>query len=100
MMTEQKLDSIGWGLFFIWIGVALFLGFQLQTSLVGIGVIILGMQIVRKYFKFKFEMFYVIAGICLIIFNLLKISDINIPIIPIALIVIGCFFIFTSIKKK
>lgn len=99
-MTEQKLDAIGWGLFFIWIGVALFLQFQLQTSLVGIGVIILCMQIVRKYFKFKFEPFYLIVGICLVIFNLVKISHINIPIIPIALIIIGGFFIFSSFKKK
>ena len=99
-MTEEKLGTVGWGLFFLWIGFALIMGFHLQISLIGIGVIILGMQLIRKYLKFKFETFWLIVGICLIIFNLVKIPQINIPIIPILLIVFGILFFISAFKKK
>jgi hypothetical protein len=99
-MTEERLGTVGWGLFFLWIGLALILGFQLHISLIGIGVIILGMQLVRKYFKFKFETFWLVVGICLIFFSLVKIPQINIPVIPILLIVFGILFFISAFKKK
>ena len=56
-MTEQKLGTIGWGLFLLWIGLALVLEYPLQTGLIGIGIIILIIQLIRKYLKFQFEIF-------------------------------------------
>ena len=99
-MTEQKLGTIGWGLFLIWIGFALFMGFPLQTSLIGIGVIILAMQLIRKYFKFKFESFWLTIGFCFLFFSLVKLPQINFPIIPILLIIFGVLFFYSAFKKK
>ena len=91
-MTEQKLGTIGWGLSFLWIGLALFMGYQFNIILIGIAIIILIIQLIRKVLKFQIELFWLIIGICLLIFNLVKLPQINIPIIPILLIIFGVLF--------
>ena len=45
----RKLDLIGWGVFFIWIGIAVLANVGWGIGLIGIGVIILGKLAVREY---------------------------------------------------
>ena len=45
----RKLDSIGWGLFFIWIGIAVLANVGWGIGLIGTGVIILGKLAAREY---------------------------------------------------
>ena len=54
---EKKLDMIGWGLFFIWIGIAFLVEFGLGVGLFGVGLIALGVQAARKYLNLKPEGF-------------------------------------------
>jgi len=47
---RRRIDAIGWGVFFIWIGVALLADLGWGAGFIGIGVIILGGFAAREYF--------------------------------------------------
>jgi len=51
--SERRLDAVAWGLFFIWIGGALLARLSWGVGLIGVGVIILGSQAIRKYARLK-----------------------------------------------
>jgi hypothetical protein len=46
---HRQLDAIGWGLFFIWIGIAILTGLGWGAGLIGVGVIILVKLLVREH---------------------------------------------------
>lgn len=46
---HRTLDAIGWGLFFIWVGIAFLTDVGWGVGCIGVGVIILGMLGVRQY---------------------------------------------------
>jgi hypothetical protein len=46
---DRRLDALGWGLFFIWIGVAFLADVGWGVGLVGVGLIILGTLVAREY---------------------------------------------------
>jgi hypothetical protein len=46
---NRKLDAAGWGLFFIWTGVAVLADVGWGVGLIGVGVIILGGLAAREY---------------------------------------------------
>jgi hypothetical protein len=46
---DRKLDTVGWGLFFIWIGVAVLADVGWGVGLIGVGLIILGVLVAREY---------------------------------------------------
>ena len=45
---DRKLDAVGWGLFFIWIGVAVLTDVGWGVGLIGVGFIILGALVARE----------------------------------------------------
>jgi len=46
---NRKLDAVGWGLFFIWIGITVLANLGWGIGLIGIGMIILGKLAGREY---------------------------------------------------
>lgn len=46
---HRKLDAVGWGLFFIWIGIALLTDVGWGIGLIGVGVLILGLWAVGEH---------------------------------------------------
>jgi len=63
----RKLAAIGWGLFFIWVGVALFAHLGWGVGLLGVGIITLGVQATRKYFGLKLEGFWIAVGFLFVV---------------------------------
>ena len=61
---SRKLEAIGWGLFFIWMGIALLAHVGWGVGLLGVGIIILGGQAARRYYILKLEGFSVAIGLC------------------------------------
>lgn len=46
---HRQLDAIGWGLFFIWVGIAILTGLGWGFGLIGVGVIILVKLLAREH---------------------------------------------------
>jgi hypothetical protein len=47
---ERKLDAAGWGVFFVWMGIALLADVGWGVGLLGVGIIARGGQLARRYF--------------------------------------------------
>jgi energy-coupling factor transporter transmembrane protein EcfT len=61
--TAHKLDAIGWGLFFMWIGIAALANLGWGMGLVGVGFLIIAGQLARMYMRLRFEAFWVVIGV-------------------------------------
>lgn len=46
---DRKIDAVGWGLFFIWMGIAVLADVGWGVGLIGAGLIILGALAAREY---------------------------------------------------
>jgi hypothetical protein len=99
-MTEKNLEVVGWAMFLIWIGIAMLADFGFVIGLFGVGIITLGSQTARKYFNFKVEGFWVIAGLLFVLGGIWELLKIEFNLLPILIIVAGLVFIIYVIRGK
>jgi hypothetical protein len=103
--TNQKelahnLSTVGWSFFFIWIGLSFLANFGVGLGLLGIGIITLGIQLVRLYYSLKLEGFWIVVGLLFVLGGFGYMWQINIPLIPIVLILAGFVLLYSIIKGK
>ena len=94
----HKLPAAGWGLFFIWIGIALLLELGTGIILLGIGTITLLVQVARKYLNLRLEIFYVVMGLLFMIGGFWENYKPDFPLIPVFLIVVGTGLLLSFIR--
>jgi hypothetical protein len=58
----RKLDAAGWGMLFIWIGTAFLLNIGWGAGFLGIGIIMLGVQLGRMRFNLPTDGFGLVTG--------------------------------------
>ena len=85
----QRIDSVAWALFFIWVGVAMLAAAPWQWFDVGAGVLILAAQFARWRMDIKVEGFWIVCGAALLAGGFWKILDLPWPLAPILLILLG-----------
>jgi uncharacterized membrane protein len=85
----KKLDVAGWGLFFIWVGTALLVDLSWGVGLLGVAVITLGGQAVRKYLGLALEIFWVVCGLLFLVGGVWELYRVEVSLVPILLIVAG-----------
>jgi hypothetical protein len=86
---RRRLEAAGWGLFFIWIGIALFAHVGWGVGLLGAGIITLGAQLARKYFGLKWEGFWVAVGFLFVVGGVWRFFNVQLGLLPILCIVAG-----------
>jgi hypothetical protein len=98
----HKLQAVGWGLFFVWVGIAVLTKIEagIGIGLLGIGIITLGMQGVRKYFNLKLEGFWVVVGLLFAIGGIWHLFEAKIPLVAIVLIIGGILVIVSGFRSK
>ena len=94
----NKLPAAGWGLFFIWIGIALLLKLGTGVILLGIGAITLLVQVARKYLNLRLKVFHVIIGLLIMIGGFWENYKPGSPLIPVFLIVVGTGLLVSVIR--
>ncbi len=91
---ERLFDSAGWGLFFLWIGIAVLAQMGWGVGILGFGLISLGMQIARVYSNLPVNRFGLILALCFVVTGALQVFNIQIGKTPMeAYIVPGLFII-------
>jgi hypothetical protein len=85
----KKLDAAGWGLFFIWVGIAFLADFHIGVGLLGVGIITLGGQAARRFLDLKLEGFWVVVGLLFFVGGLWELFEAEVGLVPILLIVVG-----------
>lgn len=96
----DKLPAVGWGLFFIWIGVALLIKVGAGVGLLGVGVITLGVQAARKCFDLQLEVFWVVVGSLFVAGGLWELFEPKLSLVPILLIVAGAALLVSVVTRK
>ena len=97
---SHKLDAIGWGLFFIWMGIAVLLDVGWGWGLVGIAVIILGEALIRKRMDLNVGGFWIVAGLLFLAGGLWELLEIQYSIAPFAIIAIGVAVLWGAFSGK
>ena len=86
---RSRYDAAGWALFFIWVGVAWLTELSLATGLLGVAVITLGMQGLRKVMGVPVEGFWILVGLGFAVAGSWQWFDVGRPLAPVVLIGIG-----------
>lgn len=94
---SSKYDSAGWALFFIWVGVAWLAELSLATGLLGVAVITLGMQGLRKVLGVPIEGFWVLVGLGFAVAGFWQWFGVGRPFAPVVLIAIGVALLFWKV---
>lgn len=97
---EKTLDSLGWGLFFIWIGLALLSDLGWGVGLLGVGIITLGGQMARRYFNLKVEGFWLAVGALFLLGGAWALFEVQMNLIPILLILVGIVLLLSPWQSR
>ncbi len=87
--TEGRLSGVAWGLVILWIGIVFLLSVASWVALLGIGLITLGMQLVRKAVGLSLEGFWLLVGVFFVLGSVWDLSGTTVPLFPILLILAG-----------
>jgi len=96
----KRITTVGWGLFFIWLGFVLMIKAGSGLILLGVGLISLGMQVARKYSGLDSDGFWIIVGILFVIVGAWEMFDIRMPLMSVFLVVVGGAFLISAFKGK
>lgn len=89
-MTGQRIETIGWALALVWIGVSMLLAFGWPGVMIGLGLITLAMQAARAYCQLPLEGPWAVVGLVFLAAGLWQIfGPAQVALLPIALIVAG-----------
>jgi hypothetical protein len=100
---EKRLETLGWALFLIMTGGLFLIPSHLvppDTWLIGVGLIMLGLNAYRYSRGLKVNNFTVFLGVLALGFGLSSFLYVNIPIIPLLLIFLGAKIIYSVDKKQ
>ncbi len=96
----KKLDAVGWGLFFVWVGIAFLADLGLGVGLLGVGVITLGEQAVRAFSNLKLEGFWVVIGLLFLLGGIWELFEPEVELIPVLLILVGLVWLASALWGK
>lgn len=93
---DRKMDGLGWGLFFVWIGAVMLANLGAGAAMLGIGVITLGVQGARKIWGLKLESFWLVLGLVFTLAGLWSLMDTKLQVVPVLLIVAGLIILVSA----
>ena len=96
----RKLDAVGWGLFFIWVGIAFLADLGMGVGLLGVGVLALGEQVARRHYNLNMEGFWIVVGFLFVVGGLWSIFEARVALVPLLLIVAGLAVLVSAFWGK
>jgi len=92
-----RLETAGWGLFFIWIAIAFVADVGNGVGLLGVAVIILGGQVARKSMGVHLEGFWLVVGVLFLLGALWELFAVELPLVPIVLGLAGVVLVLSAL---
>lgn len=97
---EKKLEAGAWGLFFIWVGVSWWAGLSWGVGLLGVALITLGAQALRRAYKLEVEPFWIVVGLCFAVGGVWEFLDTDTSAVPIVLIIVGGVLLIGLFRRR
>ena len=97
---EKRLDAAGWGLFFVWIGIALLADVGWGIGLLGVGAITLAGQAARRYFGIAVDGFWAVVGILFLAGGVWELAEIEFSMVPFLLILAGVAVLVSAFRRR
>ena len=97
---SRSVDSIGWALFFMWVGVALLANLSWTVSLIGTAAIILAVQVTVYFRGERPDVFMAAVGVVLLIGVVTHIYGSVWSLFPALLIVIGIAMLADTLRAR
>jgi hypothetical protein len=94
----RSIDSIGWALFFMWVGIAMLANFSWTVSLIGTAVIVLGVQGALFFRRERLDIFMLAIGVVLLFGTITDMYGLPLSLIPALLIVIGIMMFADALR--
>lgn len=94
----RQLDAVGWGLFFVWVGVAILLDLGWGWGLLGVAAIILGGAAIRSFKGLPVEGFWVAVGVVLVACAVWEFFAISRPMLPVLIIGFGVVMLLRAFR--
>lgn len=98
--VAQTISAVGWGAFFVWIGIVMMANVSPGWALVVIGVMTLAGQLARIAFGLVQEGFWLIVGTLFLLGGIWQLFDVQLQLVPALLIGCGLAVILTRIWPK
>ena len=95
-----RIDAAAWGVFFVWVGIALLAHVGWGVGLIGVGVITIGAQAWRKHVGVSVERFSVIIGVFFVIAGIWSLFGLRVDVVPLLLIVAGCGLLLSTWRTR
>ena len=86
---SHRLNSAGWGLFLMWVGISLLMDLSWGIGIVGVSVIIFLGQAARRSFGLKLQRFWVVVGFLFLLGGIWELTHLDVDLMPIVLILAG-----------
>jgi hypothetical protein len=98
---NKQLETVSWGLFLIMLGgFALLPAVPSGTWLIGVGIIMLGLNAVRLVAGIRASWFTVILGTIALLSGISEVLGVDIPVGPLLIILIGLAIIVRSLQPR
>ena len=95
---EKKIEGLGLGIFFIWIGTAFAFSFPLSAGLIGIAVVLFASQIARMITGLDAQWFRVFMGVIFLLSGFVQMVETKINLVAIFFIAIGILIFFRNLR--
>ena len=92
-----RLETAGWGLFFIWIAIAFVADVGDGVGLLGVAVIVLGGQVARKSMGVHLGGFWLVVGVLFLLGALWELFAVELPLVPIVLGLAGVVLVLSAV---
>ncbi len=106
-LLASKLDAAGWGVFFIWLGIAVAASLGWGAGLLGVGIILLGGQLARRFLGLPLEGFGIIVGILFCLGGIWTIADRHLgapavrgALVPVVCIIAGATLLVSAMVRR
>lgn len=103
--SARTLATVAWGLFFILVGGAWFYGEVYRIDVgtiiaIGVGLILVGLNIARSGMGIKMGKFSLGIGILALLIGLARYAGMKVDVLPLIIILIGLFIVAEAIVRK
>ncbi len=92
----RTLDKVGWGLCLIWSAVALLSSMRIYVALVGIGIVVVLLQLVRMLLGVQVKSFWGAIGLLFLVGGFCRMFRAEVPLMMTIMLLVSTGAVFAS----